>query len=131
MSSFLNELVSLIKNKAVNRLALIISAKDLNLNSTDENEVYVLEISASNAAGGRGAGYGSREISKIHCFVSKDGTWKKKSEISGEALLEGFTPPHYVSLLPLTLDDGSEVVVYGVVDFSLISEYNQRFGLIA
>ena len=130
MDDALPELVDLIKEKAANRLALIISDGEVYLNSPGSaNHIYVLEIATSNAAGGRGAGYGSRDVSKVHRFQFDNGAWRKRTEISDKSLLDGFTPPHYVSLLPLMLNDGSEVVVYGAVDPALIVEYDQKFGL--
>jgi len=123
----LDELLPLLKDKAVNRMALVIADSDVFLNSPSLKCLYVLELAASNAAGGRGAGYGSREVSRVCCFEKKNGSWVKTADVSDRRILEGFEPPHYVSLLPLILDDGSEIVVYGAVDAVLIAEYNQKF----
>ena len=125
-SSF-QELVTLLKDKAANRLALVIADSDVYLNSASLKYLYLLELAASNAGGGRGAGYGSREVARVFCFENKDGSWTKNAEIIDRGVLEGFEPPHYVSLLPVTLGDGSEIVVYGAVDTALITEYNRKF----
>ena len=123
----LQELVALLKEKVANRLALVIADSDVHLDSSDLKHVYILELAVSSAAGGRGAGYGSRQIARVYCFEDKYGAWSKTVDVTDKEILEGFEPPHYVSLLPLTLDDGSEIIVYGAVDPALIAEYNQKF----
>ena len=49
MDDSFQELVSLIKEKAVNRRALVISADDINLESERKNTIYLLELGESNA----------------------------------------------------------------------------------
>lgn len=127
LSEALHELITLLKEKAANRLALVIADSDIYLNSSTVMCIYILELEASNAAGGRGAGYGSRKVTKIHSFACKNDVWVKKAMINDKGILEGFEPPHYVSLLPLTLHDGSEIVVYGAIDPSLVAEYDRKF----
>jgi hypothetical protein len=127
MNNGSEELTTLIKEKAANRLALVIADSDIHLNSDNLKHVYVLELPISNAAGGRGAGYGSREVARVHGFKNDSGLWAKTVDISDKKILEGFEPPHYVSLLPLTLNDGSEIIVYGAVAPELIAEYDRKF----
>ena len=120
-------MVALLKEKVANRLALVIADSDVHLNSRNLKYVYVLELTISSAGGGRGAGYGSRQVARVYSFESKNGAWSKTVDVNDKEILEGFEPPHYVSLLPLTLDDGSEIIAYGAVDPALIAEYNQKF----
>ncbi|MBM3897477.1 MAG: hypothetical protein FJ358_02990 [Thaumarchaeota archaeon] len=127
MSNAIQELTTLVKEKVANRLALVIADSDIHLNSEHLKHVYVLELAISNAAGGRGAGYGSREVARVHCFKNDNGLWAKNIDISDNKILEGFEPPYYVSLLPLTLNDGSEIMAYGAVAPELIAEYNKKF----
>lgn len=123
------ELLTLVKEKAVNRLALTISTNDLRLDApVNQTKIYILEVEVSNAAGGRGAGFGQRRIARVTCFKNENGTWTKTLDVRKEGVLDGFEPPHHVSLMPLTLEDGNEVVIYGTVDPILVSEYDQRFG---
>ncbi len=129
MDASFQELLTLVREKAVNRLALIISTNDLRLDApANLTKIYILEVEASNAAGGRGAGFGQRRIARVTCFKNENGIWAKSLDVRGESVLDGFEPPHHVSLMPLTLEDGNEVIVYGTVDPILITEYDQRFG---
>jgi hypothetical protein len=132
MDASFQELLTLVREKAANRLALIISTNDLRLYApVNSAKIYILEVQVSNAAGGRGAGFGQRSIARVTCFKNENGTWIKTLDIGKEGALDGFEPPHHVSLMPLTLDDGNEVIVYGTVDPILVSEYDQRFGNLA
>ena len=129
MDSSFQELLTLVKEKAANRLALIISTGDLRLDApANLAKIYILEVEVSNAAGGRGAGFGQRRIARITCFKNENGKCTKTLDVREDGVLDGLEAPHHVSLMPLTLEDGSEVIVYGAIDPILVSEYDQRFG---
>ncbi|MBI4258717.1 MAG: hypothetical protein HY619_07165 [Thaumarchaeota archaeon] len=128
MDDAFRELVELIKQKAVSRLALLVGVRDIRLDSKqDQNRIYVLELAVSNAAGGRGGGFGQRNITRVSCFSLVDGEWSKVVDISDEASLDGFDPPYHATAMPITLEDGSEAMAAGVVDPMLVSEYDERF----
>lgn len=127
MDDSLQELVSLIKEKALNRRALVVAADDIHLESGRKNTIYLLELSESNAAGGRGGGFGQRDVTRITCFVAENDVWTKQVDIFESSELEGFEPPHYAAIMPLTLPDSSEAIVAGVVDQILVKEYNEKF----
>ena len=50
----------------------------------------------------------------------------EKSVEIPESNLEGFEPPYHAAAMPITLDGGSEVMIAGVVDPTLVSEYDNR-----
>lgn len=124
----LEELTTLIKEKASIRSALVVSETDILLHSPKErNEVYILELSSSSAAGGRVGGFGQRSIQKVYAFILENGVWMKTVETSDHSSLAGFEPPYQGAAMPIQLQDGSETIVAGVVDLELVKEYNRRF----
>ena len=126
MGDSLQELVSLITEKAVNRQALVVSADDIHLELKGKNTIYLLELGQGNAAGGRGGGFGQRDVTRVTRFAENE-VWLKQIDIVEPSQLEGFEPPHHATAMPLTLPDGSEVVVAGVVDQILVREYDGKF----
>ncbi|MAH21484.1 MAG: hypothetical protein CMO12_01575 [Thaumarchaeota archaeon] len=127
MDDSFQELVSLIKEKAVNRRALVISADDINLESERKNTIYLLELGESNAAGGRAGGFGQRNVTRITCFDAENDVWIKLVDIFESSKLKDFESPHYAATMSLILPDSSEAIVAGVVDQILVKEYNEKF----
>jgi len=41
--------------------------------------------------------------------------------------LKDFEPPYHAAAMPLTLPDGKEVMVAGVIDETLVGDYDRRF----
>lgn len=124
----LEELVTLIKEKASIRSALIVSETDILLHSSKErNEVYILELSSSSAAGGRAGGFGQRSVQKVHAFIYENGVWMKTVETSDHSSLAGFEPPYHAAAMLIQLQDGTETIVAGVVERELVKDYNRRF----
>ena len=107
---------------------MVVSRTDVRLNLVEEpNEVYVLDLAGGDAAGGRGGGFGQRNVTRVYGFRVSKGGWNKRVDVSGGSALEGFEPPHYATLMPIILEDGSEVTVAGAVDPDLVAEYEDRF----
>ncbi len=94
-----------------------------------KNCVYVLQLPTSSpgTAGGRIGGIGERKIQKLYCFRQDDGKWVKVYETDDSAKLERFELPYHAAGLSITLPDGSEKVVSGVVDEEFIRKYDQTF----
>jgi len=89
--------------------------------------VYVLQLSLSapGAAGGRVSGIGQRRIEKLHRFHLENGRWTKTYETENEDRLNRFEPPYHAAGLSVTMPDGTEKVVSGVVDEQFIVGYNE------
>ena len=124
--SDLEELATLLNEKAEINLLLVVSENDIYLNSKNQkNTIYILEIDAGgHAAGGRGAGFGQRKFKKVYGFEYENGICKKILETTEnlEDLDSG-----YVVRLPITLPDGKEIMASCSIDSQLVQEYNRRF----
>jgi hypothetical protein len=121
----LEELTQLMSEKS---RRLFVAENPINLTSTEGgNCVYVLELptSAPGAAGGRVGGIGERKIQKAYCFRQVDGKWIKLYETESAEKLETFELPYHAAGLSVTLPDGTERVVSGVIDQELVQNYNQ------
>ena len=92
-----------------------------------KNCVYVLQLptSAPGAAGGRIGGIGERRVEKLYCFRLENGKWIKVYETDDSAKLGKFELPYHAAGLSITLPDGSQRVVSGVVDEEFIRMYNE------
>jgi hypothetical protein len=124
--SDLDQLLTLLKERAENNLALVASDRAVNLNSKqDENRIYILEVDTStHAAGGRGGGFGQRRFSKVYGFDYHNGQCKKILETSEnlDDLDSG-----YVVRMPIRLPDGEEIMASCSIDSTLVQEYNKKF----
>lgn len=89
------------------------------------NCVYVLELpmTAPGAAGGRIGGIGERKIQKVHCFRFEKGDWMKVCETEESEKLERFELPYHAASLGVTMPDGSEKIVTGLIDEELVQGY--------
>ncbi len=126
LMSELEELLTLLREKAETNLVLVVSDNDINLNSKGQkNIIYILEVDAGgHAAGGRGGGFGQRKFKKVYGFDYQDGNCKKIIETSEnlEDLDSG-----YVVRLPIALPDGKEIMASCSIDSQLVQEYNRKF----
>lgn len=118
----LEELSSLLTGAA---RVIAISEKDLDLRKTaTENQVFLLKMAeGSLAAGGRGGGFGERRVVRVLRFKQTSGEWEKLLDSEDEAAMAKFEIPYYVARMPVTMQDGAEIVGYGVVDPQLVAEF--------
>lgn len=91
------------------------------------NCVYVLDLqqSAPGAAGGRVGGIGERKLQRIRRFQVEKELWTKNYETDDAEKLEKFEMPYHAASLGVTMPDGPEKVVTGVVDPQLVEIYNE------
>lgn len=102
---------------------IVIAERDIDLRSQSENKLVLLKISeGSVASGGRGGGFGERRVVGVYVFHSVDGTWTKTFETEDESRAAGFEVPYYVSRLPITMADGTEMMGYGVIEPELVAK---------
>jgi hypothetical protein len=122
--SALEELVALVSEKA---RRIFVAEKPVDLTFPEgRNCVYVLQLPDSyGSAGGRVGGIGERRIQKIYCFRKEEGRWLKAYESDDEGKLEKFELPYHAAGLSVTLPDGTERVVSGVVDAEFVQRYNE------
>lgn len=114
----MNELDELLKRGEMNQ-TLVIARDDLD---SANNIIYVLEVDmGSNAAGGRGGGFGSRRFKKIHGFRINDSIEKFVESDDVDDIDVG-----YVIRLPIMVD-GEEIMVSCSIDPDMIDMLNARF----
>ena len=103
---------------------LVISQNDISLDKKTDNKIFVLMVEESKgSAGGRAAGSGSRRITRIHGFSSKNGICSRIFDSEAESTIERFDIPYSAVAMDIKLSDGRSYVVQGVVDLQLISAY--------
>lgn len=121
----LEELTRLLSEKG-RRIFVAEGQIDLRV-SDGRNCVYALQLpeSAPGAAGGRIGGIGERKLVKLYCFRLENGKWVKVYETENDERLERFELPYHAAGLTVTLPDGSEKVVSGVVDEQFVQSYNE------
>lgn len=121
----LEELMQLASEKS---RRIFVAERPIDLRVTQgKNCVYVLQlpVSAPGSAGGRVGGIGERKIQKLYCFRQENGNWFKIYETESLDKLERFELPYHAAGLTVTLADGTEKVVSGVVDVDFIQKYNE------
>ena len=121
----LEELTQLLAEKS---RRIFVAQAPIDLRSVEgKNCIYVLQLptSAPGAAGGRIGGIGERRIQKLYCFRLDEGKWMKIYETENEERLEKFELPYHAAGLTVTLPDGTERIVSGVVDEEFVQKYNE------
>lgn len=107
------------------RELIVVASDELDFSSGREAKVYVLEVEGSpGAAGGRAGGFGSRRVSCVRGYLVRGASSSKFYETRDEAQIGRFSVPYHATAMDVLLPDGSSVVVKGVVDPELVSEYD-------
>lgn len=119
----MNELESLLLN---HQRKLLVTYKELDLADISSfNQIFILLIEESKgSAGGRGGGSGSRKINQIIGFRIEDKNVKKIYDTNEKDLIELFEIPYSAVAMDITLSDGKQIVVQGVIDPDMITNYN-------
>jgi len=103
---------------------LVICQNDLHLDTKQGNKVFVLMVEESRgSAGGRAAGSGSRRIDRVYGFSCVDGVCSQIFESDTQSTIELFDIPYSAVAMDIRLSDGRPVVVQGVINSELISDY--------
>jgi hypothetical protein len=91
-----------------------------------ENCIYVLDLPANSrgTAGGRIGAIGERKIQKLYRFDVGKGKRAEVYETEDPEKLEGLELPYHAAGLDLTMPDGAEKAVTGVIDAELVQKYN-------
>ena len=119
----MNELESILLN---HQRKLLVTYKELDLADISSfNQIFILLIEESKgSAGGRGGGSGSRKINQIIGFRIEDKNVKKIYETNEKDLIELFEIPYSAVAMDITLSDGKQIVVQGIIDPDMITNYN-------
>lgn len=104
---------------------VVVSEKELDFSSQDENRVFILLVEGLSEGGGRIGAIGSRSVSAVMEFILKNGTATKLLHLEGERA-KSFEVPFFVTRIPLSLPDGSQSVVYGAVDKETVLNYERN-----
>ena len=103
---------------------LVICQNDLQLDTKKGNKIFVLMVEESRgSAGGRAAGSGSRRIDRVYGFSCVDGVCSQIFESDTQSTIELFDIPYSAVAMDIRLSDGRPVVVQGVINSELISDY--------
>ena len=72
-------------------------------------------------------GIGERKIHKLYCFRFEAGEWIQICEIEEAERLDRFELPYHAAGLSVTMLDGTERVVTGVIDDDLLQRYDNDY----
>ena len=119
----MNELESFLLN---HQRKLLVTYKELDLSDISSfNQIYILLVEESKgSAGGRGGGSGYRKIAQIVGFRIENKNVKKIYETKEKDIIELFEIPYSAVAMDIILSDGKQIVVQGVIDPDMITNYN-------
>jgi hypothetical protein len=119
----MNELESLLLSRP---RKLLVTYKELDLTDISSfNQIFILLIEESKgSAGGRGGASGYRKIDQVIGFMVENKNVKKIYETKEKDLIELFEIPYSAVAMDITLSDGKQIVVQGVIDPDMITNYN-------
>jgi hypothetical protein len=119
----MNELESLLFNP---QRKLLVTYKEIDLTDNSSfNQVFILLIEESKgSAGGRGGGSGYRKIAEIIGFRIENNNIEKFYDTKEEDLIELFDVPYSAVAMDIKLSDGKQIVVQGVIDPDMVTNYN-------
>lgn len=119
----MNELESLLLNP---QRKLLVTYKEIDLTDNSSfNQIFILLIEESKgSAGGRGGGSGYRKISEITGFRIENSHIEKFYDTKEENLIELFEVPYSAVAMDIKLSDGKQIVVQGVIDPDMVTNYN-------
>lgn len=119
----MNELESLLFNP---QRKLLVTYKEIDLTDNSSfNQIFILLIEESKgSAGGRGGGSGYRKIAEIIGFRIENNNIEKFYDTKEEDLIELFDVPYSAVAMDIKLSDGKQIVVQGVIDPDMVTNYN-------
>lgn len=119
----MNELESLILN---HQRKLLVTYKEIDLTDISSfNQIFILLIEESKgSAGGRGGGSGYRKIAEVIGFRIENENVEKFYDTKDKDLIELFEIPYSAVAMDIKLSDGKQIVVQGVIDPDMVTNYN-------
>lgn len=118
----MNELESILLNP---QRKLLVTDNEIDLaNVSSNNRIFILLIEESKgSAGGRSGGSGYRKISQIIGYRVRDKSVKKFFDTKESNLIELFEIPYSAVAMDITLSDGKQIVVQGLIDPEITTKY--------
>jgi len=119
----MKELESLLLNP---QRKLLVTYKEVDFTDISSvNQIFILLIEESKgSAGGRGGGSGYRKIAEIIGFRIENNNIEKFYDTKEEDLIELFEVPYSAVAMDIKLSDGKQIVVQGVTDPDMVTNYN-------
>ena len=119
----MNELESHLLN---HQRKLLVTYKEIDLTDISSfNQIFILLIEESKgSAGGRGGGSGYRKIAEVIGFRIKNENVEKFYDTKDNDLIELFEIPYSAVAMDIKLSDGKQIVVQGVMDPDMVTNYN-------
>jgi hypothetical protein len=119
----MNELESHLLN---HQRKLLVTYKEIDLTDISSfNQIFILLIEESKgSAGGRGGGSGYRKIDVVIGFRIKNENVEKFYDTKDNDLIELFEIPYSAVAMDIKLSDGKQIVVQGVIDPDMVTNYN-------
>jgi hypothetical protein len=119
----MNELESHLLNR---QRKLLVTYKEIDLTDISSfNQIFILLIEESKgSAGGRGGGSGYRKIAEVIGFRIENENVEKFYDTKDKDLIELFEIPYSAVAMDIKLSDGEQIVVQGVIDPDMVTNYN-------
>jgi hypothetical protein len=103
---------------------LVVSSNEIDLSKRYPIDIFFLLVQESRgSAGGRGGGSGTRRIERVLGYTCETGECRIIYDTSDESEIEKFEIPYSAVAMDISLEDGNEIVVQGIVDPALIKNY--------
>ncbi|HYA85160.1 MAG TPA: hypothetical protein VEH06_17185 [Candidatus Bathyarchaeia archaeon] len=105
---------------------LVVADTDIDLRSSNQNDVFILMVQESHgSAGGRAGGSGGRKIDKVIAFSCSKGLCKRYFETLDPEKIDHFEIPYSAVAMDIVLSTGKQVVVQGLIDPGTVNNYRK------
>ena len=105
---------------------LVVADTDIDLRSSNQNDVFILMIQESHgSAGGRAGGSGGRKIDKVIAFSCSKGICNSYFETLDPEKIDQFEIPYSAVAMDIVLSTGKQVVVQGLIDPNTVNNYRE------
>jgi hypothetical protein len=109
------------------RRKLVVADTDIDLRSSNQNDIFILMVQESRgSAGGRAGGSGGRKIDKVIAFSCSKGICSRYFETFEPEKIDQFEIPYSAVAMDIVLSTGKQVVVQGLIDPDTVNNYRSR-----
>jgi hypothetical protein len=108
------------------RRKLVVADTDIDLRSSNHNDIFILMVQESHgSAGGRAGGSGGRKIDKVIAFSCSKGICSRYFETFEPEKIDQFEIPYSAVAMDIVLSTGKQVVVQGLIDPDTVNNYRE------